>query len=161
MIRLSSKATSFWKRLFPIIIFFVSVLFASNMLADNQPFYVVLILGLLIIVYSFISVRKAKQVYYDTEYLYVESLPENIKIPLTRILEINEYWLTPRTATIVLKEPCELGLKIKYVQRFKLFLFAANHPDIIKLYELLKRKAEKELDTAKKEKGRIYRLFAD
>ncbi|NJO87512.1 MAG: hypothetical protein HC831_00065 [Chloroflexia bacterium] len=113
------------------------------------------------IVYSFISVRKARLIHYDREYLYIEYQSESIKIPLTRILEINEYWMTPRTATIVLKEPCQIGQKIKYVQRFKPFLFTANHPDVIKLYERLKANAKKELETSKKEKGRIYRLFAD
>ena len=161
MTKLSSKATSFWKYLFPIIVLFASVMFSANMIRVNGPFHIALILGFLLIVYSIISVRKAKQVHYDTEFLYIENYPENIKIPLTRILEINEYWLTPRTATIVLKEPCELGHKIKYLPHFKPFLFAANHPDVIKLYEVLKRKAKKELDTAKKEKGRIYKLFAD
>ncbi len=161
MTRLSSRATSFWKNIFPIIIFFASVMFAANMVANEAPFYIALVLGFLLIFYSFISVRKARQVHYDKEYLYIEYQPESIKIPLTRILEINEYWITPRTATIVLKEPCQIGHKIKYVQRFKLFLFSANHPDVVKLYERLKVNAKKELETSKKEKGRIYRLFAD
>ncbi len=161
MTQLSSKATSFWKNLFPIIIFFATVLFAANMLAKNQPYYIVLVLGLLVIVYAFITVRKARLIYYDKEYLYIENEPEKIKIPLTRILEINEYWLSPRTATIVLKEPCELGQKIRYVQRFKPFLFMGNHPDVIKLYERLKANAKKELEMAKRETGKRYKLFAD
>jgi hypothetical protein len=161
MNRLSSRATSFWKNIFPIIIFFASVLFAANMLANDAPFYIVLLLGFLVIIYSFVSVRKARQVHYDNEYLYIEYQTKSIKIPLTRILEINEFWITPRTATIVLKEPCEIGHKVKYIQRFKPFLFAANHPDVIKLYERLKTNARKELEAAKKEKERIYRLFAD
>ncbi len=136
-------------------------MFSANLLADDGPFYIALVLGFLLIVYSFISVRKARQVHYDKEYLYIEYQPESIKIPLTRILEINEFWITPRTAIIVLKEPCQIGQKIKYVQRFKPFLFAGNHPDVVKLYERLRTNAKKELETSKKEKGRIYRLFAD
>ncbi len=162
MTRLSSKGTNFWKTLLPVLIFFVSVILSANMLINNTgPFYLFLIIGLVLIVYLQISVRKAKYIYHDNEYLYIENHPEDEKIPLTRILEITEFWLMPRTANIILKEPCCFGKKIKYVQRYKPFLFTSNHPDVIKLYEVLKMNARKELETAKKETGRIYKLFAD
>lgn len=161
MNNLSSKATLFWKIIFPIPFFIIWIIGAYN-LYDLKSDYLLpeLIFGAVLLVFMLLTTSQARKAHYDGEYLYISNFKKEEKIPLTRIMTVNELSTIPRMATIILKEPCGFGKKVKYIQRPRIFNVDGNHPDIVKLYAKLQEKAEKELETNKKTSKRI-KLFAE
>lgn len=161
MTQLSSKSTYFWKIAFPILVVIALSITTVLLYSKQGYFYSLIIIDVLLIPLYFTTIYKAKKVSFDDKFLYISNLSKEDKIPLTRILEVNEIWMTPKMANIILKEACGFGLKIKYIQRASFLKLGSENPDLEKLYEAVKKKAQKELNESRKTKKRIYNLFAE
>lgn len=82
---------------------------------------------------------RAKNVYIDSNKLYVDNFFKKIEIPFDQVKSIEENRMfTPRPAWIHLKVETEFGDSIMFITRFKTFFFEA-HPDIEQLNNRLKK----------------------
>lgn len=161
MTRLSSRSTYFWKFFVPISLLVIWLSLTGFLILSKNSYAVPIILcGLGFLLLFFLTTFKAIHVDFDNEFLYISNFDKEEKIPLTRIMEVNEIWMTPKMASIMFKEQCSFGKKIKYIQRTKVLKIGSTHPDLEILYKTIEKKAKKELKESKKTK-RAYNLFAE
>lgn len=138
--RLSSSATFFWKFIFSGLWlggFSIGTIFAIYELGLEGLFMLVgLLLGFGMLYYG---ILRAKNVYIESNKLYVDNFFKNIEIPLDQIERVEENRMfTPRPAWIHLKAKTEFGDSIMFIARFKTFFFEA-HPDIERLNNRFKK----------------------
>ena len=138
--RLSSSATFFWKFIFSGLWlggFSIGTIFAIYELGLEGLFMLVgLLFGFGMLYYGAL---RAKNVYIDSNKLYVDNFFKKIEIPLDQVKSVEENRMfTPRPAWIHLKTESEFGDSIMFITRFKTFFFEA-HPDIEHLTNRLKK----------------------
>ncbi|HEX6893224.1 MAG TPA: hypothetical protein VF141_21085 [Chryseolinea sp.] len=74
---------------FPTALFLVVCLFTIGGVTQimiGNPFTILLIIGL--IVWIYFGVRDARNLYYDDEFVYIEGLFDNSRVPLSRVTRI-------------------------------------------------------------------------
>ncbi|GAA5039168.1 hypothetical protein GCM10011506_38010 [Marivirga lumbricoides] len=81
---------------------------------------------------------RAKNVYMDDNYLYVDNFFKIAKIPVSNIKSVSQLIMYPRFIFIVFKEKSEFGKRIIFIGYTEFFLFYSTHPAVHKLKSKIK-----------------------
>lgn len=137
---ISSAQTFIAKFIAPILFIIVLISLLSdfykspkNLISLPFPF---LIFIFLCIAFSFWFSGKMKKVSIDGQNLYISNYLKEISVPLSDIYDVTEIvWLNGHPVTIHLKNPTELGSKILFMPKIRMFAFFSSHPVVSELKE--------------------------
>lgn len=98
---------------------------------EGIPILIGLVFGIALLYFVFI---RAKNVYMDDEYLYVNNFRKTIRISLSEIKSVSDnVFISPRPIFIEFKNETEFGNKIMFIGYTQLFLFFSSHPAVHKI----------------------------
>ncbi len=114
--RMSSTSAPFYKYFLPIVWTVTGLPGVAVALSSGNVIFMVawpcgwaFFLAAMLVLYA-----PLKNIEIDDENLYISSNSKTVMIPLSSIFAVDEMWM-PLPASVTLKEPCEFGIKIRFI----------------------------------------------
>ncbi|MEM6737438.1 MAG: hypothetical protein AAF620_15360 [Bacteroidota bacterium] len=140
-VRLSTSLTFLWKFVFPVIgiggfgIGTVLAIWETGI--QGLPVLLALVFAIILLYYGFI---RAKNVYIDDNFLYVDNFIKTVKVPFTEISDVSEnIFFTPRLIFVKFRHRTQFGKKIMFIGNTEMLLFLSTHPAVDKIRIRIKK----------------------